>query len=251
MAHVTIQNVSVEYSRHRQAAQIALGNTTLSIEQGEFVCLLGPSGCGKSTLLNVVGGLVPSTAGSIIVDGRPVSEPGPDRGMVFQNYSLYPWLTVRQNIEFGPRLNKWPAARIVKIADELIEIVGLKDYANQYPKVLSGGMRQRVAIARALAMEPQVLLMDEPFGALDAQTRSRMQELLLEIWSRKRSTVIFVTHDIEEAIYLADRVLVMSTRPGRIIEDFTIDLPRPRLADVVASGEFTEHRRRMFHLLRH
>jgi NitT/TauT family transport system ATP-binding protein len=251
MAHVAIQNVSVEYSRHRQAAQIALGNTTLSIEQGEFVCLLGPSGCGKSTLLNVVGGLVPSTAGSIIVDGRPVSEPGPDRGMVFQNYSLYPWLTVRQNIEFGPRLNKWPAARIAKIADELIEIVGLKDYANQYPKVLSGGMRQRVAIARALAMEPQVLLMDEPFGALDAQTRSRMQELLLEIWSRKRSTVIFVTHDIEEAIYLADRVLVMSTRPGRIIEDFTIDLPRPRLADVVASGEFTEHRRRMLHLLRH
>jgi NitT/TauT family transport system ATP-binding protein len=251
MSEVVIENVSVEFARHREAGQVALSNTNLTIERGEFICLLGPSGCGKSTLLNVVGGLVEATTGQVIVDGQPVTHPGPDRGMVFQNYSLYPWLTVRGNVEFGPRLNKWPASKISRIADELIEIVGLKDYARQFPKILSGGMRQRVAIARALAMEPHVLLMDEPFAALDAQTRSRMQELLLEIWGRKKSTVIFVTHDIEEAVFLADRVLVMSTRPGRIIEDFKIELPRPRSADVVASAEFTQYRKRMLQLLRH
>ncbi|ESW91769.1 ABC transporter ATP-binding protein [Mesorhizobium sp. M1060] len=251
MTRVLVDNVSVEFARHREAPQIALTNTNLEIEQGEFVCLLGPSGCGKSTLLNVVGGLVEASTGSIKVDGRPVAQPGPDRGMVFQNYSLYPWLTVRQNIEFGPKLNRWPKAKVSQIANELIEIVGLKEYADQFPKVLSGGMKQRVAIARALAMEPGVLLMDEPFGALDAQTRSRMQELLLDIWSRKRTTVIFVTHDIEEAVYLADRVLVMSARPGRIIEDFRIELPRPRVPDIVASEEFTRYRKHMLHLLRH
>jgi NitT/TauT family transport system ATP-binding protein len=251
MTRVLIDNVSVEFARHRETSQIALTNTNLEIEQGEFVCLLGPSGCGKSTLLNVVGGLVEASTGSIKVDERSVSQPGPDRGMVFQNYSLYPWLTVRQNIVFGPKLNHWPKDKISQIANELIEIVGLKEYADQFPKVLSGGMKQRVAIARALAMEPSVLLMDEPFGALDAQTRSRMQELLLDIWSRKRNTVIFVTHDIEEAVYLADRVLVMSVRPGRIIEDFRIELPRPRVADVVASEEFTRYRKYMLHLLRH
>lgn len=251
MSQVFVENVSVEFARHREAAQIALANTNLMIEQGEFICLLGPSGCGKSTLLNVVGGLVEATTGQVIVDGRSVARPGPDRGMVFQNYSLFPWLTVRGNVEFGPRLSKWPASKVSKIADELIEIVGLTDYAEQFPKVLSGGMRQRVAIARALAMEPHVLLMDEPFAALDAQTRSRMQELLLEIWARKKSTVIFVTHDIEEAIFLADRVLVMSARPGRITEDFKIELPRPRSADVVASAEFTQYRKRMLQLLRH
>ncbi|RUZ79389.1 ABC transporter ATP-binding protein [Mesorhizobium sp. M7A.F.Ca.US.006.01.1.1] len=251
MTRVLVDNVSVEFTRHREAPQIALTNTNLEIEQGEFVCLLGPSGCGKSTLLNVVGGLVEASTGSIKVDGRSVAQPGPDRGMVFQNYSLYPWLTVRQNIEFGPKLNRWPKAKVFQIANELIEIVGLKEYAEQFPKVLSGGMKQRVAIARALAMEPSVLLMDEPFGALDAQTRSRMQELLLDIWSRKRTTVIFVTHDIEEAVYLADRVLVMSARPGRIIEDFRIELPRPRVPDIVASEEFTRYRKHMLHLLRH
>ncbi|MER8479190.1 MULTISPECIES: ABC transporter ATP-binding protein [unclassified Mesorhizobium] len=251
MTRVLVDNVSVEFARHREAPKIALTNTNLEIEQGEFVCLLGPSGCGKSTLLNVVGGLVEASTGSIKVDGRSVAQPGPDRGMVFQNYSLYPWLTVRQNIEFGPKLNRWPKAKVSQIANELIEIVGLKEYADQFPKVLSGGMKQRVAIARALAMEPSVLLMDEPFGALDAQTRSRMQELLLDIWSRKRTTVIFVTHDIEEAVYLADRVLVMSARPGRIIEDFRIELPRPRVPDIVASEEFTRYRKHMLHLLRH
>ena len=251
MTRVLIDNVSVEFARHREAPQIALTCTNLEIEQGEFVCLLGPSGCGKSTLLNVVCGLVEPSTGSIKVDGRSVAQPGPDRGMVFQNYSLYPWLTVRQNIEFGPKLNRWPKARVSQIANELIEIVGLKEYADQFPKVLSGGMKQRVAIARALAMEPGVLLMDEPFGALDAQTRSRMQELLLDIWSRKRNTVIFVTHDIEEAVYLADRVLVMSARPGRIIEDLRIELPRPRVPEIVASEEFTRYRKHMLRLLRH
>jgi len=251
MSQVLVDNVSVEFQRHREASQVALAPTTLTIEQGEFICLLGPSGCGKSTLLNVVGGLVEASTGKVVVDGKAVAHPGPDRGMVFQNYSLYPWLTVRGNIEFGPRLNKWPMKKVTKVADELIDIVGLTEYAKQFPKVLSGGMRQRVAIARALAMEPHVLLMDEPFAALDAQTRSRMQELLLDIWARKKSTVIFVTHDIEEAVFLADRVLVMSARPGRIIEDFKIDLPRPRTADVVASEEFTRYRKRMLQLLRH
>ena len=189
MAQVHIENVSMAFARHRQPPQIALASTSLTIEEGEFVCLLGPSGCGKSTLLNVVGGLVQASSGVVRVGGAPVVQPGPDRGMVFQNYSLFPWLTVRKNVEFGPRLAGWPADRITRSADELIDIVGLQDYADQFPKVLSGGMRQRVAIARALAMEPRVLLMDEPFAALDAQTRSRMQELLLDVWSRKRSTV--------------------------------------------------------------
>jgi NitT/TauT family transport system ATP-binding protein len=251
MFQVVAENISVKFTRHKSEPRTALAETDLAIEEGDFVCLLGPSGCGKSTLLNVIGGLTVASTGTVTVGGQVISNPGPDRGMVFQNYSLYPWLTVRGNVEFGLRLNSWPAERIRSVAGELIDLVGLTDYADQYPKVLSGGMRQRVAIARALALEPKVLLMDEPFGALDAQTRSRMQELLLDIWARKRTTVLFVTHDIEEAIYLADRVLVMSTGPGRIVEDFRIDLPRPRVADVVASREFTEYRRQMLGLLRH
>lgn len=251
MAQLLIDNASVEFSRRREMARVALAPTSLTIEQGEFVCLLGPSGCGKSTLLNAVGGLVTLSTGEVVVDGRSVVRPGPDRGIVFQNYSLYPWLTVRENIEFGPRLNGWPADRIAAVTDELIGIIGLQDCADRFPKVLSGGMRQRVAIARALAMEPQVLLMDEPFAALDAQTRTRMQELLLNVWARKGNTVIFVTHDIEEAIFLADRVLVMSAGPGRIIEDFPIDLPRPRSPEIVIDEQFTRYRRRMLQLLRH
>jgi NitT/TauT family transport system ATP-binding protein len=258
MTRVLIDNVSVEFARHREAPQIALTNTSLEIEQGEFVCLLGPSGCGKSTLLNVVGGLVDATTGTIRVDGHSVARPGPDRGMVFQNYSLYPWLTVRQNIEFGPKLNRWPKDKVTRIASELIEIVGLGEYADQFPKVLSGGMKQRVAIARALAMEPSVLLMDEPFGALDAQTRTLMQEELIKLARKIPRTVLFITHAVEEAVYLADRVVVMTRRPGRIAEIVDVAPVRAaggwdkltRVEEVMEQAPFTELKSRIWRLLR-
>ena len=251
MARVMIDRVSITFQSREGVSRIAVAETNLDIADGDFVCLLGPSGCGKSTLLNVVGGLVSASTGAVMVDGREVADPGPDRGMVFQNYSLYPWLTIRDNVEFGPKINGWPPERRRETSQDLLNLVGLHEFASEYPKALSGGMRQRVAIARALAMEPKVLLMDEPFGALDAQTRSRMQELLLDIWARRKTTVLFVTHDIEEAIFLADRVLVMSAQPGRIMADFRVELPRPRSANVVASGEFTSYRRDVLHMLRH
>jgi len=250
MASIAINGVSVAFPV-AGADRLALSDVNTVIKDGEFVCLLGPSGCGKSTLLNVIGGLVDATAGSVKVGDHHVSKPGPDRGMVFQNYSLYQWMTVLENIEFGPRLNRWPEEKCRDVADRLVELVNLSDFAHEYPKALSGGMRQRVAIARALAMEPEVLLMDEPFGALDAQTRTRMQELLLEIWTRAKRTVVFVTHDIEEAVFLADRILVMGTRPGRIVEEIVVDLPRPRTIECVASAEFAEYRRNIIDMLRH
>ena len=192
-----------------------------------------------------------ATAGTVLVGGHEVQDPGPDRGMVFQGYSLFGWLTVRENIEFGPRMAGWPTERRRETADVLLDLVGLHGFANAYPATLSGGMRQRVAIARALALEPGVLLMDEPFGALDAQTRSRMQEGLLDIWTRTRRTVLFITHNVEEAVYLAERVVVMSARPGRIVADLRIDLPRPRSLEAVASDAFTAYRRTVPHALRH
>lgn len=248
MAQIEVTKLSVAFAA---GAKDVIADVDLQIDEGEFVCILGPSGCGKSTLLNVIGGLVPATKGNVFVGNAAVTRPGPDRGMVFQGYSLFNWLTVRRNIEFGPSLAKWPSADRRKKGDQLLDLVGLNDYADAYPATLSGGMRQRVAIARALALEPQVLLMDEPFGALDAQTRSRMQEGLLDIWTRTRRTVVFVTHDIEEAVFLADRVLVMGVNPGRIVADIPIDLPRPRSIDVVASDEFTEYRREILKYLRH
>jgi NitT/TauT family transport system ATP-binding protein len=251
MAVIEITNLSVSFGVADSERRVALANTSLSIERGSFVCLLGPSGCGKSTLLNAVGGLVPATTGSIRVDGHAVGRPDPDRGMVFQNYTLFQWLSVQDNVEFGPKLSGMPAEKRRKHAAELIELVGLSDFRNEYPKALSGGMKQRVAIARALAVDPRVLLMDEPFGALDAQTRRRMQTLLLDVWSATGKTIVFVTHDVEEAIFLADRILVMSTRPGRIISDIPVNLPRPRSTDVVASDEFTIYRRKVLGLLEH
>ncbi len=206
----------------------ALEPTDLDVAANDFVTILGPSGCGKSTLLRIVAGLDRPTAGEVLLDGRPVTGPGPDRGMVFQSYTLFPWLTVAENIGFGLREQGKPATDIRDIVARYIDQVGLKGFEHHWPKQLSGGMQQRTAIARALANDPKILLLDEPFGALDNQTRSLMQELLLGIWERERKTVLFVTHDIEEAIFMASRVVVMSARPGRIKSEFAVDLAHPR-----------------------
>jgi ABC-type nitrate/sulfonate/bicarbonate transport system ATPase subunit len=217
----------------------------LTIPLNELVVLLGPSGCGKSTLLRIVAGLDKPTTGRVMLDGREVKEPGADRGMVFQSYTLFPWLSVEENVCFGLRERGLPAAEQRKIAASFIARVGLKGFEHHYPRQLSGGMQQRTAIARALANNPEVLLLDEPFGALDNQTRSLMQELLLKIWEEERKTVIFVTHDIEEAIFLGSRVLVMTARPGRIKADITVPLAHPRHYTMKTSPEFSELKARL------
>jgi NitT/TauT family transport system ATP-binding protein len=207
---------------------IAVDRVTLSVKHGEFVCIVGPSGCGKSTVLNAVAGLEAPYSGEVTVEGRPMRRPRPDVGMVFQQPHLFPWKSVRKNIAHGPRMLGKPRNEALAIADALIDMIGLGRFANAYPHTLSGGMQQRVAIARALANQPRVLLMDEPFGALDAQTRSVMQDNLLELRERVDATILFVTHDIDEAILLADRVLIMSAGPGRVLRDLGVNLPRPR-----------------------
>jgi NitT/TauT family transport system ATP-binding protein len=218
----------------------ALGRIDLTIDEAQFVCLIGASGCGKSTLLRIVAGFEEPTAGDVAVAGKPITGPGSDRGMVFQDYALFPWMTVKQNIGFGPRQRELPRREVEAIADEFVRLVGLEHAANRYPNQLSGGMKQRVAIARVLANNASTLLMDEPFGALDALTREQLQHELLQIWARTHVTILFVTHSVEEAALLADRVLVMSAGPGRIESDITIDLPRPR---DVSSPEFNAVRR--------
>ena len=221
---------------------VALKDIDLTVGKGEFVCLLGPSGCGKSTLLNAIAGFSLPTGGEIAVDGRKVVAPGPDRGMVFQEYALFPWMTVAQNIAFGPEVQKKPKAEIVAKVDQLLAMLNLRDFRDRFPKDLSGGMRQRVAIARILALDSPIMLMDEPFGALDALTRRNLQDELLRIWSATGKTVIFVTHSIEESIYLADRIVVMTYRPGTIKRDQRVALPRPRDP---ASAEFNELKREL------
>jgi NitT/TauT family transport system ATP-binding protein len=218
----------------------ALAAVDLTIARGEFVCLIGASGCGKSTLLRLIAGFEEPSSGALSIDGRAVTGPGSDRGMVFQDYALFPWMTVRENISFGPRQRQLPREEIAQICDEFVRMVGLERFADRYPNQLSGGMKQRVAIARVLANEADILLMDEPFGALDALTREQLQNELLQIWKRTGVTAIFVTHSVEEAVLLADRVLVMSAGPGRIDSDFRIDLARPR---DVSSPEFNALRR--------
>src|SRR6188472_9895 len=218
----------------------ALARIDVTIEAGQFVCLIGASGCGKSTLLRIAAGFEEPTAGDVLAQGKPITGPGSDRGMVFQDYALFPWMTVRQNIGFGPRQRQLPRKEVEDIADEFVKLVGLEHAANRYPSQLSGGMKQRVAIARVLANNANILLMDEPFGALDALTREQLQRELLQIWTRTRVTILFVTHSVEEAALLADRVVVMSAGPGRIENDITIDLPRPR---DVSSPEFNAVRR--------
>jgi NitT/TauT family transport system ATP-binding protein len=223
----------------------ALEPVDLAVADNDFVTILGPSGCGKSTLLRLVAGLDTATTGRVLLDGKPIVGPGPDRGMVFQSYTLFPWLTVADNIAFGLREKGVPAAARERVVAEWLERVGLLGFAHHYPKQLSGGMQQRTAIARALANDPAILLLDEPFGALDNQTRALMQELLLGIWERDRKTVLFVTHDIEEAIFLASRVLVMTARPGRIKAEVAIDLAHPRHYTIKTSPEFSALKARL------
>jgi sulfonate transport system ATP-binding protein len=238
---IEIDRVTVVFGQGRKAHK-AIEETSIRIEPGEFVCILGPSGCGKSTLLNSLAGYVKPNSGEVRVDGEVVTKPGPDRGMVFQQYSLFPWKTVKENVAFGPKMEGLSSPE--SVANTFLEMVGLSRFANRYPAELSGGMQQRVGIARALANYPRVLLMDEPFGALDAQTRLMMQESLLNIWQEFGTTVLFITHDVDEAIFLADRVLIMSASPGRIIAEFPIDLPRPRVPEVTADPTFAELKRK-------
>lgn len=222
-----------------------LDNISLDVEENSFVCLVGPSGCGKSTLLRMFCGLTLPDQGAIIHDGKKVTGPGASRGMVFQQDAVFPWLTVSQNIEYGLKIRKMPPAARKEAIDKWSELVGLKNVRDAYPKELSGGMRKRVDLARVYANEPEVLLMDEPFGALDAQTKQRMQGELLQLWERDRKTVIFVTHDLEEAAFLADVVVVMSARPGRIHAVEKVNLPRPRVDDLRITEDFFQVRKRL------
>lgn len=244
--HIGIDNVSVDFG----GGAVAVSDASLDIKPGEFICLLGPSGCGKSTLMNTVAGFVHPTSGTVKVDGAVVKMPGQDRGMVFQQHSLFPWKTVCDNVAFGPLMAGEGIDAARATARSLLEMVGLSAYEKRFPGVLSGGMKQRVGIARALANYPSVLLMDEPFGALDAQTRAMMQENLLQIWDEFGITVIFVTHDIDEAVFLADRVVVMSASPGRLIADIPIDLPRPRLPEMATSEGYIDAKKQCMELIR-
>ena len=229
---------------------LALDNIDLRVPAREFAAILGPSGCGKSTLLNMVAGFEQPTRGRVRAAGQEVTEPSPQRAVVFQEPALFPWLTVLDNIVFGPKTQGQPAAEYRERAQQIVAQVGLTGFESHYPAELSGGMRQRVGIARVLIMQPQILLMDEPFGALDAQTRSLMQELLLEVWERHHQTVLFITHDIEEALLLADRVYVMTARPGRIKKIISVDIPRPRAMEITTSPEFNQLRREVLALIR-
>lgn len=246
---VEIDAVSVTFGEGAEAHR-AVETTTLRIAPGEFVCILGPSGCGKSTLLNCVAGYVTPSAGRVLLDGVEVTGPGPDRGMVFQQYSLLPWKTVHDNVAFGPRMAGASRTEASATANTFLNMVGLKKFGSRYPAELSGGMQQRVGIARALANYPSVLLMDEPFGALDAQTRFMMQENLLQIWKRFGTTVLFVTHDVDEAVFLADRVLVMSAAPGRIIREIRVDLARPRSAEMATEPAYMDARKTCLQAIR-
>jgi NitT/TauT family transport system ATP-binding protein len=227
---------------------LALGR--LCVADGEFVTMVGPSGCGKSTLLHILGGFIPADAGQIRVHGRAVVEPGPDRGMVFQEFALFPWRTVGGNVAWGLEAQGVPAAERMAIVDRFLKLTGLEEFRHHLPGELSGGMKQRVALARVLAFDPEVLLMDEPFGSLDAQTRETMQEELTRIWERTGKTVVFVTHDIDEAVYLGDRVVVLTARPARVREEIAVDLPRPRDAAVRKSGAFLGLRGHIWDLIR-
>jgi len=228
MAKIEIRGVTKRYESEDATQGLAVENITLTIEDNEFVTLVGRSGCGKTTLLNIMAGLVEPTAGEVLVNGRRVTGPGGGKGMVFQQHALFPWLTAIQNVEFGCKSRGMPPGARRGSAAQLIELVGLRGSEEKYPGELSGGMQQRVAIARALALDPEILLMDEPFGALDELTRIEMQGELLRVWSTRKKTVVFVTHSITEALMLSDRIVVLSARPGRIRQECVIDLPRPR-----------------------
>jgi NitT/TauT family transport system ATP-binding protein len=234
---IQVSNLSIVFDTNR-GQMIAVDRVSFDVSAGEFVCIVGPSGCGKSTVLNTIAGLEVPFEGDILVEGSPVYRPRPDVGMVFQQPHLFPWKSVRRNIAHGPRMLGKSAKQANAIADDLIAMIGLKRFADAYPNTLSGGMQQRVAIARALANQPRVLLMDEPFGALDAQTRAVMQDNLLELRERIKATIVFVTHDIDEAIVLADRVLIMSAGPGRILREVAVNLPRPRSSSILVEPTY-------------
>jgi NitT/TauT family transport system ATP-binding protein len=240
MGTITFENVSKTFLGQNEIR--ALDGISLTIHEGEFVALLGPSGCGKSTLLNLLAGFEKTTEGTLLFDGETVTRPGPDRGVVFQEAALFPWLNVWQNVVFGPQVQGVARADYESRARDLLKLVGLEAFADALPVQLSGGMRQRVGIARVLAMSPRALLMDEPFGALDAQTRLSMQQLLLDVWQSLGTTVLFVTHDIDEAILLSDRICVMTARPGRIMRTIPIALPRPRSIASLTSPEFMAYK---------
>jgi len=246
---IEIRGVWKEFAKGERRV-MALQDIDLDVAQREFVAILGPSGCGKSTLLNMVAGFDHPTRGSVKVEGEAIAQPSPRRCVVFQEPALFPWLTVMDNVVFGPKNRGQPAADYRPRAAQIIEQVGLRGFEASYPAELSGGMRQRVGIARVLIMEPRVLLMDEPFGSLDAQTRSLMQELLLGLWQRQQQTVLFITHDIEEALLLADRVCVMTARPGRIKKSIPVPMPRPRAIELTLSPEFNALRREVLELIR-
>jgi NitT/TauT family transport system ATP-binding protein len=246
---IEITDLSVAFGRNGRTVE-AVRRFSLTTTPGEFVALLGPSGCGKTTVLNAVAGFVSPTAGHVVVDGEAVTRPGAERGVVFQQHSLFPWKTVLANVEFGLKMRGVATAQRRSEASAYLSLVGLTGFEHAYPRELSGGMQQRVGIARVLVNRPRVMLMDEPFGALDAQTRLTMQELLLRVWREVRTTVLFVTHDIDEALFLADRVAVMSARPGRVRDLMPVKLERPRAAEVIATPEFMALKARVLALVR-
>ncbi|MGE4424613.1 MAG: ABC transporter ATP-binding protein [Pseudodesulfovibrio sp.] len=248
MTMLSIDNLGKVFDSNKGEVT-ALKDINLTVDRGELAVIVGPSGCGKSTLLNIVAGLEGASSGAAVLEGEPITGPGADRGMVFQSYTLFPWLTVRKNVEFGLRLKGVPPAERAEIARKYINLVGLGEFENALPKELSGGMKQRVAIARVLANKPVMLLMDEPFGALDAQTRLLLQELLLDVWRKESSTILFITHDIDEAILLADNVYIMSRRPGRIKARVPVDIARPRDHKASLTPEFSRVKSRIMDLL--
>ena len=252
-AHVASSKIRAEHIdkvyKTGKKSVAAIEDVSIDIQDNDFVCIVGPSGCGKSTLLRMLAGLDFPSAGNIIVNDRKVTGPGPDRGMVFQTYTLFPWMNVEDNIKFGLKIKKLPKAEKQEIADRYLKIIGLEKFAQSYSKELSGGMKQRVAIARALANQPEVLLMDEPFGALDPHTKSMMQLLMREIWVKEHPTVVFITHDIDEAVFLADKIYVMSARPGKMIKRVNVYLPHKRTLDLKDSPEFIKIRKGINDLL--
>ena len=250
MAKLEAVGVSMEYYQPRTRARLlAIDNLSLAVDEGEFVSIVGPSGCGKSTFLKIVDGLVPATSGELRLDGRSIRGPGVERAMVFQDASLFPWYTVLRNVAYGLECQGVGRREAEQRARPLIELVGLAGFEHHYPYELSGGMQQRVNLARALTVDPELLLMDEPFAALDAQTRELMQSELLNVWQQSRKTVLFITHQIDEAVYLSDRVIVMSARPGRLLADLRIDVRRPRDLHVKRTPEFLEYSDRIWSLI--
>ena len=254
---ISIEGVKKRFQSHDGKEVIALNGVNLSIYENEFVCVVGPSGCGKTTLLNIIAGLEHASEGKVLINGNPIVGPGNDRGVVFQQYALFPWLTVKKNVEFGlaykyikeadpstgeARYRKLTKEERAEISEKYLRMVDLQDFSDSYPKELSGGMKQRVAIARGYAMNPEVLLMDEPFGALDAQTRAQLQEDLLKTWDTEKKTCFFITHDVEEAVLLASRVVIMSARPGRVKEIIDVDLPYPRNQATKLMPRFNEYK---------